>query len=99
VGRTAVPLNEWVAAVAPSGRLLEMAALPGKAVSNITELTTLALQLYYIITTMVIPTSFSSAQEYGLNATKLPSKWARHLELGVVHKTRSHDIILPAGFG
>ncbi len=97
MGRTAVPLHEWVAAVAPTGRLLEMAALPEKAVSNITELTTLALQLYNYYNGQ--PTSFSSAQEYGLNATKLPSKWARYLELGMAHKTRPHDIILPAGFG
>jgi hypothetical protein len=43
VGRTAAPFHEWVAAVAPTGRLLEMATLLEKAVSN--ELTTLALGL------------------------------------------------------
>jgi len=31
VRRTAVPLHEWVAAVAPTSRLLEMAALLEKA--------------------------------------------------------------------
>jgi len=44
VGRTAAPFHEWVAAVAPTGRLLEMATMLEKAVSN--ELTTLALQLH-----------------------------------------------------
>jgi hypothetical protein len=46
VGRTAVPLHEWVAAVEPTSRLLEMATLLEKAAPNITELTALALQLY-----------------------------------------------------
>jgi hypothetical protein len=45
VGRTAVPLHEWVAAVAPTGRLLEMVTLLKKAVSKITEPNTLASQL------------------------------------------------------
>jgi hypothetical protein len=54
VGRTAVLFLEWVAAVVPTGRLLEMAALLEKAVSNITELTTLTLPLH--IATKATPT-------------------------------------------
>jgi hypothetical protein len=54
VGRTAVLFHEWVAAVVPTGRLLEMAALLEKAVSKITELTTLALPLH--IATKATPT-------------------------------------------
>jgi hypothetical protein len=45
VERTAAPFHEWVAAVAPTGRLLEMATLLEKAAPNITE-TASALQLH-----------------------------------------------------
>ena len=100
MGRTAVLLHERVAAVVPTGRLLEMVSLLEKAVSN--ELTTLALQLHIatkarprrhkkqlgdetatrLIATFItklkatIPTSLDPAQEYRLNASKLPSKRA-----------------------
>jgi hypothetical protein len=45
VGRIAVPLHEWLATVVHTGRVLEIAALSGKAVYNITELAILVLQL------------------------------------------------------
>lgn len=42
----AVPLYEWIAATAPTSRLMEIAVLLEKAVPNAVELTALALQLH-----------------------------------------------------
>ena len=46
VGNAAVPLCEWIAATAPTSRLMEIAALLEKAAPNAVELTALALQLH-----------------------------------------------------
>jgi len=46
VGNAAVPLYEWIAATAPTSRLMEIAVLLEKAVPNTVELTALALQLH-----------------------------------------------------
>lgn len=46
VGNAAVPLYEWIAATAPTSRLMEIAVLLDKAVPNAVELTALALQLH-----------------------------------------------------
>ena len=46
VGNAAVPLYEWIAATAPTSRLMEIAVLLEKAVPNAVELTALALQLH-----------------------------------------------------
>jgi hypothetical protein len=46
LGNAAVPLYEWIAATAPTSRLMEIAALLEKAVPNVVELTALALQLH-----------------------------------------------------
>jgi hypothetical protein len=41
-----VPLYEWIAATAPTSRLMEIAVLLEKAVPDAVELTALALQLH-----------------------------------------------------
>ena len=46
VGNAAVPLYEWIAATAPTSRLMEIAVLLEKVVPNAVELTALALQLH-----------------------------------------------------
>ena len=46
VGDAAVSLHEWIAATAPTSRLMEIAVLLEKAVPNAVELTAIALQLH-----------------------------------------------------
>ncbi len=41
-----MPLHEWIAATAPTSRLMEIAALLEKAVPNAVELTAISLQLH-----------------------------------------------------
>jgi hypothetical protein len=46
VGNAAVPLYEWIAATAPTSRLMEIPVLLEEAIPNAVELTALALQLH-----------------------------------------------------